>query len=420
MSAICTQGSVFLTNVFVANLLGKAVFGEFGMIQSTILTISGIAQVATGITATKYVAELRSTDRQRTGRILGLCSLFTIITAGISFALLLLGAHWLASTTLKAPQLSRGLMITSGFVLFSVINGFQTGALAGLEGYRSLARVGVIQGVVHLAVCTIAAWYYGLEGVLGGLTFSAFIRWYLHKRALAIESSKHSIVITYTDIWSERKILFGFALPAAISGLTSMPALWLANSFLVRQPDGFAQMGLYSAASTFRIIVMFLPILLNSVGTSLLNNQMGLGNEMRFRKVFWANFTMILGSVFAGSIFFALAGRWLLQSFGKGFDEGYYVLLILLLSTLIEAGALSFYQIIQSKEKMWLSFFAVALPRDSLLVLLAYFFIPYLGATGLALAYTISWTLAFLAILICVYYLKINTGSNQRLGVVND
>jgi len=420
VSAISTQGSVFLANVFVANLLGKAVFGEFGMIQSTILTISGIAQVATGITATKYVAEFRSVDKERAGRILGLCSAFTSVTAGIACLLLLVGAPWLATATLKAPQLSGGLMIASGFVLFAVINGYQTGALAGLEAYRSMARVGVIQGVAHLAVCTLAAWCWGLEGGVGGLTCSAFIRWYLNKRALTIESRRHSIEILYANIWLERKILFGFALPAAISGLTTMPALWLANSFLVRQPDGFAQMGLYSAASTFRIIVMFLPVLLNSVGTSLLNNQRGLGNEMRFRKVFWANFTMTLGAVFVGSLFIAFAGRWLLQAFGKDFGEGYTVLLILLLSTIIEAAALTFYQIIQSKEKMWLSFFAVALPRDSLLVVLAYYLIPCYGATGLASAYAISWVLALLTILICVYFLKINTtNSHMQVGVVN-
>ena len=275
VSAIFTQGSVFLTNVFVANLLGKEVFGEFGMIQSTLLTMSGIAQVATGMTATKYVAEFRSTNKEKAGRILGLCSAFTFITACIACLLLLVGAPWLATTTLKAPHLSRGLMIASGFVLFSVINGYQTGALAGLEGYRALARAGVIQGGVHLAVCTLSAWYFGLDGVLGGLTFSAFFRWYIHKRALHLESCKHSIAIIYTNFWLERKILFGFALPAAISGFTSMPALWLANSFLVRQSEGFAQIGLYSAANTFRTIVMFLPILLNSVGMSLLNNQIG-------------------------------------------------------------------------------------------------------------------------------------------------
>ena len=130
---------------------------------------------------------------------------------------------------------------------------------------------------------------------------------------------------------------------------------------------------------------------------------------------------MTLGAVVAGSIFIALFGRWLLHAFGKDFGDGYSVLLILLLSATIEAGALSFYQIFQSKEKMWLSFFAIALPRDSMIVVLAYYLTPIYKATGLAMAYTISWVVAFLIILICVYFLKIDTENKQKLvGVVND
>jgi len=89
VNALFTQGSVFLSNVIIANLLGREIFGEYGMIQSTLLTVSGIAQVATGITATKYVAEYRSTDKEKTGRILGLCSTVTFLTGCVATLLLL-------------------------------------------------------------------------------------------------------------------------------------------------------------------------------------------------------------------------------------------------------------------------------------------------------------------------------------------
>jgi len=37
--------------------------------------------------------------------------------------------------TLSAPQLSGGLKIMAVYLLFSAMSGYQTGALAGLEGY---------------------------------------------------------------------------------------------------------------------------------------------------------------------------------------------------------------------------------------------------------------------------------------------
>src|ERR1700758_2943204 len=59
--AILNNGANFLTNIAIANLLGREIFGQYGMLQSTLMTFVGIAQAAGGITATKYVAEFRST-----------------------------------------------------------------------------------------------------------------------------------------------------------------------------------------------------------------------------------------------------------------------------------------------------------------------------------------------------------------------
>jgi len=414
VGAVFTQGSVFLVNVVVANLLGKDVYGEFGMIQSTLLTLTGIAQVATGMMATKYVAEFRLIDKEKTGRILGLCSMVTFITAGIATLLLLFGAQWLSNSALNAPRLASGLMISSGFVLFSVINGYQAGALAGLEGYRALVRAGVFQGAIHMVICTLGAWCFGLEGVLGSLVASAFFRWCIYRSALGYECRKNSIIVTYNNAWSERKIIYRFALPAAISGLTSMPALWLANAFLVQQKDGFSQMGLYSAANIFRTMVVFLPVLINNVGMSLLNNQQGIGNISNYRKIFWANFGVTVITVLSGALFFTLSGPWLLNMFGKSFAEGFPVLMILMVSTIPESISVATFQIIQSHEMMWLSFFAVSLPRDLLIVILSYFLIPTYGAAGLASSYATSWVLASVIIMIIVARRGITLKSNYN------
>jgi len=72
--------------------------------------------------------------------------------------------------------------------------------------------------------------------------------------------------------------------------------------------------------------------------------------------------------------------------------------LVLMLSTTPEALAVAAYQVVQSQAKMWLSLFAVCLPRDGLIVLLAYFLSPLYGAVGVAWAYTLGWMLTLLTI----------------------
>ena len=91
MAAVFTNGANLLTALVLANLLGRETFGEFAIVQSTIASVAGIAQVATGLTATKFVAQYRSQDKKKAGRILGLCSVVTVLTGLVGAFLLLFG-----------------------------------------------------------------------------------------------------------------------------------------------------------------------------------------------------------------------------------------------------------------------------------------------------------------------------------------
>jgi hypothetical protein len=71
---------------------------------------------------------------------------------------------------------------------------------------------------------------------------------------------------------------------------------------------------------------------------------------------------------------------------------GVFLSLISLRRT-IEVVAMSFFQVTQAEQGMWLSFLAVMLPRDIALTLSAYRFTALYGAFGLGLAYVIAWLL---------------------------
>jgi O-antigen/teichoic acid export membrane protein len=391
--AVLNNGANFLTNIAIANLLGREIFGQYGMIQSTLSTFVGVAYAAGGITATKYVAEFRSRDKERAGRVLGLCSATTMVTGTIATLLVLLCAPWLASTTLKAPFLARSLEIAAAVIFFTVVNAYQMGALAGLESYRQWAISNALQGPIQLGICTLAAWKWGLPGAVAGLLATSVARWIILQLALKREANRQGILLRYAGLWQERSILFRFALPAAMTGLSITPAIWLGNTFLVRQTSGYSQLALFSAAFNLKNVVMFLPLLLNNVGFSLLNNQRGGGNEASYRKVFWTTVGCVTAVVFTAAAFVGIFGTQLLRLYGKSFPEAYPTLLILLCCAVVEAIAMAVYIIIGAEEKMWLTLLAIALPRDFTLVFLAYKLTPVYGVVGLALAHAIAWLL---------------------------
>ncbi|MHC4619367.1 MAG: oligosaccharide flippase family protein [Planctomycetota bacterium] len=82
-AAVVSQGMRFLAFVIVARSLGKTVFGELGMIQHTVGLFGVSAGLRLGLTATKHVAEFRSADPARAGRIIALSSVTALISGGL-------------------------------------------------------------------------------------------------------------------------------------------------------------------------------------------------------------------------------------------------------------------------------------------------------------------------------------------------
>jgi len=397
VGVVCNQGSTFLVNVLLAHVLGLKVFGEYAMVQSTTAAAGLLAQMATGYTATKYVAELRSTDPVRTGRVLGLLGLAAVGTATLTALILLVSSPWLAAHLLRHELLTQALVVASVAVFFIGLSGFLMGALAGLEEYRTLGLTGVASGAIYVILCVAGARVAGLTGAVAGVALSGALQCALLWQAVRRQSRRHGIAIRLQNLEKEAGIILRFAVPAALSGFIAMPAVWVSNAFLARQDDGFALLALFSASNSFRIIVLFLPNIVNNVSMSLLNNQWGLRDDRRYRRVFWVNLALMLAIVCLGAAAVAILGRWLLLWFGPEFGRGYTILLILMAVTLPESAATALYQVVQSRERLWWSVTAVTIPCYGTLALLAWFFTPTYGAVGLAWAHLGGWIVALVA-----------------------
>ena len=267
-----------------------------------------------------------------------------------------------------------------------------------VDGAAVDGTVTVLGAGINLVVCGMGAWLAGLEGVALGLSVSALAQWLIARVELTKEARKEGVLPIYRWATKEKSIFFKFALPAAISGFFSLPALWMANVFLVRASDGMEQMAVFAAASTLRSLVLFLPAILNRVSTSLLNNHRGLSESGEYKDAFRLNLILTTVVAVLGAITIAIVGPWLLGMFGKSFQHGYPVLLIMLGVTTIEVIFQAVYQLVQSNEKMWLSLLTIVVPRDISIVILAMYLVPKWGAVGLASAYGFSWLLALMLV----------------------
>lgn len=406
VAVVFSQGSTMIVNIIIARILMQQVFGEYAMVQNTLLTASTLSQLATGNTAVKHVAEYRHNNPEKTGRVIGLCSLVATSMAALVVLMFALGAPWLATSMLHAPQLSTAIMLGLGYLFFSAINGYQTGVLAGFEAYGSLARAGILSGIAALTAIPLGAWIGGLHGALIGLSISSFIRCAIHNVLLKKECHAQNVRVSYRGILkNEKDIITGFALPIALSQCYSPPMIWLANSLLVRQPGGYGEMAIFSAANTIRMLVLFLPGVMNSVGLSVLSNEKGTGDVASYQKVFIHNVLNIFLVSLAAILVLGFSGKTILQMFGKEFRAGNAILWLLLVSSLFEALTNGLYQYIQARAVIWGQFVGILVPREGFLVFMAFMLVPVYGGGGLAGAYACSTFLGLILHTLFVAYL---------------
>lgn len=412
------QGSTFAANIALANILGRAVFGRYAIVMSTVQSVSALAALGMGFAATKYIAELRVHDRARARRILAFCSTAAYASAAIVSAAIWLAAPVLTARYLHAPDLGHLLRVGALGILWLAVNGYLTGVLAGLEEYKTAGVASTISGTAYLALCVGGAWKWGLEGAVMGVVASAGVQWIVLTMSLRRALQRHDLVADYRRLSQERAIIMRWVVPGLLSGLTAVPALWLVQSFLVRSQGGFNELGAYTASYSLMAIVLFLPGVANNVGMSIINHSFGSGNGHGYREVFWLNLRFSVGIVFLGAVGIAALGPLLLRAFGTSFASAYPVLLILLAATLPEAATIALSQVLQSNERFWLAIAAINVPRDATIIIVAWLLAPTLGARGLALAYLSGRVLGLLTTAYCAHRVGLNVPARLLEGGV--
>jgi O-antigen/teichoic acid export membrane protein len=399
--AVLSRGFLLAASVVCARLLGEAGFGALGMIQSTVGMFGVFAGLGLGLTATKYVAEFRQSDPERAGRILGLSAAAAFFAGLLMAAALVLLAPFLSKTVLQAPPLAGPLALGAGLVFFGAINGAQTGALAGCEAFSAIARVNLWSGVLSFPLIVFGVASDGLSGAIAGMVAALAINWFLNHRALARECARAGIPRGLAGCGREWPILHQFCLPALLASVVVAPGLWLSSALLARQPHGYTQLGLYTAADKWRLLILFVPTSISTTTLPVLSNLYGEGDGRGFRGVFRANLLLNAGLALLLALLVALFAAPILSIYGPAFLAGRTVLIVLAFAALPGVLNTVLGQPLVAARFMWWRFAFDLLLVGSLLGL-AWLLVPRWGALGLASAYAVAFSITSLGLFLFV------------------
>ena len=383
VGSVLSQGSNLAASLITARFLGREEFGKYGMIYSTVGMLGVFAGLGLGTTATKYVAEFRSRDPERAGRIIALGSAVAVLS-GLLLALgLLLYAPFLAATTLHEPTLAGDLRAASALLFLNAFNGAQIGALSGFEAFKSITRINLVRGLTALPVAAAAVAFWGLRGAVWALVVTSAVTCFASQASLRKQCAAMKIRPRFSTAWTEWRVLWTFSAPAFLSGTLVGPAMWAANAILVNQPGGYAEMGLFSAASQWRNAIGFLPGVLAQLALPILSNLNGERDMARYGRALRWNLILATAAAAAVAAPVALASPLIMRMYGHGFEQGTLVLALSAATAVIACANTVVGTAIVSAGAVWTGFAFNAM-WASVLLLGSYIFVPRRLAMGLA------------------------------------
>jgi O-antigen/teichoic acid export membrane protein len=387
--AVLSRALGLAVSIVLARLLGMTGFGELGVIQSTAGLFGTFAGFGIGVTATKYVAELRGSALEQCGRVIGF-SLATAIVGGLVTGLgLVLAADWLAVHTLAAPQLAPLLRVGAGLVVFGALQGAYLGALSGFEAFKQVAWVNWTGSLAGMPAVLIGAMIAGLEGAVWGMVLQTAIGCALGHWALAAETRRAGVRILWTVNREGWLVLWRFTLPAFLSTMLATPAGWLSRTMLLNMHGGYAEMALVNAANQWMTLVSFLPWMMGSVLVPIFASLHVAGRRAELRQFLRYNLLLNAVVTLALGLPLVLFARRILMWYGPSFTEGVMIFDLTMLACLFLALNNLLSRTMQATGRPWWDLISNGL-WAAVVLLLSWWLVPRHRGDGLVAAHALA------------------------------
>ena len=376
-------GLSLLAGILIARLMGKDLYGEYGMIKNTLLYVAIISTFGLGITATKFIAESIAVSICRVKNVYAGTLVASLSISFLMAAVLFLGANEIASF-IKLPTLVCSIKIVAFILIFNSVNTAQMGIMAGASMFREIAYSRVIYGLCVLLFSVVLFYYWGFNGavlaLLGSYFLSCVVNFFYIRKRLRLSIGQ----ICGLDTFKTIKFLLSSSIPIFLYELIYAITRWV-NSYLIGTHVNYGELGIYTAASQWGVVILFIPNILRSVVLSHLSKSAS--NKRSHQRVL---FLMLLVGTLATllpAIIIALGANFIVQFYGETYHSMVFVLRLVALATIFDCWVELLSQEYISVNKAWLMSGARTV-ADISVTLITYLLIQKfsLGAEGLVLA----------------------------------
>lgn len=258
VSAMASRGALFAGVLAAAHYLGPAAFGQFTLIQTTALLFTTFCALSLGQMATKIVAEAVASGEGRVSAALTV-SYGSALLASLAFAALLLTCSYpLAvklggSSDLAVVYASSSLLVLTGF-----LGAIQNGVALALHKVKQQAVANLLTAPVVFAIMWGAATQRDIGWAVYGSIAAQWLIVLGQERVLRRYRREHGERLAWSAATREDwAVVWRLGLPSSLSGLLTMPAIWLSMAMLAHSAHGDAELGHFALGNQARSILLF-------------------------------------------------------------------------------------------------------------------------------------------------------------------
>lgn len=384
--------------IIIARLLGKDLYGEYGIVKSTMFYIAMFASFGLGTTATKFIGTVVSNNQKGVHKLIKDITIIVFAFSTILALILLIGAKWL-SEFVSAPQLCTPFRYLAIIVVFRALSTAQNGILAGFKAFKKIAINSLLSGFFIMALSIPLCYIDGLNGALMALTASQIFNYIINSRTLYKYYNKYP-----KDEFNKSNIkdLIIFSLPIALQECCVSFTNWV-GVLMITKMSSVGELGVYTASIQWNAIVSFIPtLLMNVILSHIVSSTNSKQHHDRvFKQMIFIN---LLSTIIPVSIFYVFAD-FIATFYGQNFGTIGDVMKILILVPILESCGSIFKAEYVACNKNWL-YFSFRLMRDGFMLVISYILLYRNHGINGAFYFAISTVMAatlFLFLLIVGY-----------------
>ena len=359
---------IMVSGILIARLLGKDLYGQYGVVKSTMFYIASFSCFGMGVTSTKYVSQALVEDKSQIHNIIRDCIKITFCFSFSLSSLLFVFANPLAEY-LGEKSLAIPFKVLACIIIFRSLTTTQIGVLSGLKLFKTTAYNSMASGIFILVLCVPLTYYFSLKGSLFALLLSQIFNFLINRLSLKKELKKFEKLPRTSQIKEKLK----FSLPVALQESSIWISNWVCILMLTKLSNP-GELGLYTAATQWNAVISMIPVLLTNVILSYISS--AINNEKQHSSIFKSIMAINLISTFVPFLFVFILANFISGLYGPTFSGLSILLRVITLTTLIDCCTNIFKSEFVARNKTWL-FFLLRSIRDIVMIIIGFLLISY-------------------------------------------